>query len=80
MIGNGLKYHRDDPPHVHVSAERKGDEWMFSVRDIGIDAKHYQRIFEMFKRLHAQKEYPGTGMGLAICRRVVERHKRTVTK
>jgi hypothetical protein len=76
LIGNGLKYHGDKPPHVHVSAERKGDEWTLSVRDngIGIEAKHYERIFEMFKRLHDQKEYPGTGIGLAICRRVVERH------
>ena len=76
LIGNGLKYHGDKPPHVHVSAERNGNEWTLSVRDngIGIDTKHYDRIFEIFKRLHDQKEYPGTGIGLAVCRRVVERH------
>jgi PAS domain S-box-containing protein len=76
LIGNGLKYHGDRPPHVHVSAERNGNEWILSVRDngIGIDTKHYDRIFEIFKRLHDQKEYPGTGIGLAVCRRVVERH------
>jgi light-regulated signal transduction histidine kinase (bacteriophytochrome) len=76
LIGNGLTYHGDKPPHVHVSAERVGNEWIFSVRDsgIGIDAKYHERIFEIFKRLHDQKEYPGTGIGLAVCRRVVERH------
>jgi PAS domain S-box-containing protein len=76
LIGNGLKYHGDKSPHVQVSAKRNGDEWTFSVRDngIGIDPKYYERIFEIFKRLHDQKEYPGTGIGLAVCRRVVNRH------
>jgi PAS domain S-box-containing protein len=76
LIGNGLKYHGDRSPHVHVSAERNGNEWTFSVRDngIGIEAKFYERVFEIFKRLHDQKEYPGTGIGLAVCRRVVNRH------
>jgi light-regulated signal transduction histidine kinase (bacteriophytochrome) len=78
LISNGLKYHGTDPPHVHVSAEpgTKKSEWIVSVRDngIGIDPKYFGRIFEIFKRLHDQKEYPGTGIGLAVCRRVVERH------
>ena len=76
LIGNGLKYHGDQSPRIHVSAERAGNEWTFSVRDngIGIAAKYYERIFEIFKRLHDQKEYPGTGIGLAVCRRVVTRH------
>jgi PAS domain S-box-containing protein len=76
LIGNGLKYHGDQPPHVHVSAERDGNQWTFSVRDngIGIEPKHHERIFEIFKRLHDQTEYPGTGIGLAVCRRVVTRH------
>jgi len=76
LIGNGLKYHGDKPPHVHVSAEHNGNEWIFSVRDngIGIDPKYSERIFEIFKRLHDQREYPGTGIGLAVCRRVVTRH------
>jgi light-regulated signal transduction histidine kinase (bacteriophytochrome) len=76
LIGNGLKYHGDKSPQVHVSAERKGSEWTFSVRDngIGIDAKYSESVFEIFKRLHDQKEYPGTGIGLAVCRRVVNRH------
>jgi PAS domain S-box-containing protein len=76
LIGNGLKYHGDKTPQVHVSAERKGQEWVFSVRDngIGIEPKYYERIFEIFKRLHDQNEYPGTGIGLAVCRRVANRH------
>jgi len=76
LIGNGLKYHGDKSPHVHVSASRIGDEWNFSVGDngIGIEPKHQERVFEIFKRLHDQKEYPGTGIGLAVCRRVVHRH------
>jgi light-regulated signal transduction histidine kinase (bacteriophytochrome) len=76
LIGNGLTYHGDKPPHLHISAERGGKEWIFSVRDngIGIDPKYYEQIFEIFKRLHDQKDYPGTGIGLAVCRRVVNRH------
>jgi len=76
LIGNGLTYRGDKPPHIHLSAERSGKEWVFSVCDngIGIDPKHYGQIFEIFKRLHDQKDYPGTGIGLAVCRRVVIRH------
>ena len=76
LVGNAIKYHGDQPPRVHVSAEKKGSEWVFSVSDngIGIDPKHYRRIFEIFRRLHTQQVYPGTGIGLAICRRVVQRH------
>jgi PAS domain S-box-containing protein len=76
LIGNGLTYHSDQPPHIHVSAKRSGEEWIFSVRDngIGIPPKYDEQIFEIFKRLHDQKDYPGTGIGLAVCRRVVSRH------
>jgi PAS domain S-box-containing protein len=76
LIGNGLAYRSDKPPHIHISAERGGKDWIFSIRDngIGIDPKHYEPIFEIFKRLHHQKDKPGTGIGLAVCRRVVTRH------
>ncbi len=76
LIGNGLTYRSDKSPRIHISAERSGKQWIFSVRDngIGIDPKHYEQIFEIFKRLHSQQEHPGTGIGLAVSRRVVNRH------
>ncbi len=76
LIGNGLTYRSSEPPHIHLSAQRGEKEWIFSVRDngIGIDPKYYEQIFEIFKRLHDQKDYPGTGIGLAVCRRVANRH------
>jgi chemotaxis family two-component system sensor kinase Cph1 len=76
LIANAVKFHGDDPPRVHVSAEPVGDEWRFSVCDkgIGIDAQYADRIFVIFQRLHAATDYPGSGIGLAICKRIVERH------
>lgn len=76
LIGNGIKYHGEQPPHVHVSAARTDDTWTISIRDngIGIDPRHHQRIFEIFRRLHTEQAYPGTGIGLAVCRRVLQRH------
>jgi PAS domain S-box-containing protein len=76
LIGNALNYRGDQPPRIHISTERRGREWIFCVRDngIGIDPKYNEQIFEMFRRLHDQKEHPGTGIGLAVCRRVVNRH------
>ena len=76
LIGNGIKYHGDQPPHVHLSVEKNNSEWIVAVRDngIGIAPKYHERIFEIFYRLHVQQEYPGTGIGLAVCQRIVRRH------
>lgn len=76
LIGNAIKFHGQDPPNIHVAAELRGPEWVFSIRDngIGFDPKHASRVFALFQRLHSRKEYPGTGIGLAICKKIVERH------
>ena len=75
LLGNALKYRSTKPPRIHISAVRDGDRWRVSVEDngIGIDPKYQQQIFEPFHRLHGNKS-PGTGMGLAICKRIVERY------
>lgn len=76
LIDNGLKYHGQEAPRIHISASRSEGEWVFAVRDngIGIARKHLESVFDIFRRLHTQKKYPGTGIGLAVCRRVVHRH------
>ena len=76
MIDNAIKFRSEEPPNVHISAERKGDEWIFQVQDngIGIEPEFTERIFDVFKRLYAWEEYPGTGIGLAICKKIIERH------
>ncbi|MFI5607866.1 ATP-binding protein [Amycolatopsis sp. NPDC051903] len=76
LVNNALKFHGEEPPVVRVSAEREGDEWLFSVSDngIGIEEQYAERIFVIFQRLHSKAAYGGTGIGLAMCRKIVEYH------
>ncbi len=76
LIANGLKFHGKEAPQVHLAALDTGAEWSFAVSDngIGIDPKFFDQLFTIFRRLHARSEYPGTGIGLAVCKKVVEHH------
>jgi chemotaxis family two-component system sensor kinase Cph1 len=80
LIGNAIKFHSDDPLEVNISTHRKGHTVELVVEDngIGVDASATDSIFNMFKRLHTQDEYPGTGMGLALCRRIASLHGGTI--
>jgi len=76
LVGNAIKYRGAEAPRVHVGARRAGDEWIFEIRDngIGIDPQYFERIFQLFQRLHGRDQYGGTGIGLTIARKIVERH------
>ena len=76
LIGNAIKFRGAEPPRIHIAAKREGNEWVFSVRDngIGIEPQYAERIFGIFQRVYSTADYPGTGIGLAICKRIVERH------
>ncbi|HYD63612.1 MAG TPA: response regulator [Noviherbaspirillum sp.] len=76
LIGNAIKFRRNRPPHIHIFAEDAGGSWCFSVKDdgIGIAPEYFDRIFVMFQRLHSRGTYQGTGIGLALCKRIVEHH------
>jgi PAS domain S-box-containing protein len=76
LIINGIKFHGHRAPRIHLSARQEGQEWVIAVRDhgIGFDPQYVEGIFKVFKRLHSKEQYPGTGIGLAICKKIVERH------
>jgi light-regulated signal transduction histidine kinase (bacteriophytochrome) len=76
LVGNAIKFRAAAPPAISISAECRADEWRFAVRDngIGIEPQYAKRIFVIFQRLHTRVEYPGTGIGLALCQKIVERH------
>jgi PAS domain S-box-containing protein len=82
LIGNAVKYQNPGVPRIHISAARNADKkWTFSVRDngLGIDPQYFEKIFVIFQRLHKREEFSGTGIGLAICKRIVERHGGTIS-
>ena len=76
LIGNAIKYRSSEPPQIHISATNEDNNWLFSIKDngLGIDPKYTDNVFKIFRRLHSNSEYEGTGVGLAITKRIIERH------
>jgi light-regulated signal transduction histidine kinase (bacteriophytochrome) len=76
LLSNAIKFHGIDPPQVDIEGKRDGAAWLFTVRDhgIGIEPQYTEHVFTIFQRLHTREEYPGSGIGLAVCRKIVERH------
>jgi light-regulated signal transduction histidine kinase (bacteriophytochrome) len=77
LVGNAIKFRsKERPPQIHIGMTDAGDFWQFSVQDngIGIEPQYYERVFQVFQRLHTRREYQGTGIGLAICKKIIERH------
>jgi light-regulated signal transduction histidine kinase (bacteriophytochrome) len=76
LVSNAIKFRSNGPPHIHISSQQENGQWIFSVSDdgIGIDPQYHERIFAIFQRLHGRTEYDGTGIGLSVCKSIVERH------
>jgi light-regulated signal transduction histidine kinase (bacteriophytochrome) len=76
LISNAIKFRREEPPRIYIGVNKINDEWLFSVKDngIGIESKYFDKLFNIFYRLHTKEEYPGTGIGLPICKKIVQRY------
>ncbi|MFW9972200.1 MAG: ATP-binding protein [Candidatus Odinarchaeota archaeon] len=76
LLSNSIKFRRQEPPKIHIGVKNVNDEWLFSIKDngIGIDSKFFDKLFNIFYRLHTKEEYPGTGIGLPICKKIVQRY------